>query len=659
MTGTAPFGSLLAPARIAVIGSISRPDRMGARTVRHLERARFAGVVEAVSDVADLGPGHIGVAVLAVPAAAVGAVLEALDGRADHAVVYSSGFGEAGAPSLAGVTTSTRVLGPNTVGVYWAPSRAVISFAQAFDDMTSCEVGRGVVVVSQSGAFGARLVRAARHRGLVVDGFLATGNEDGYTAAGIVEELAALDGSRPRVVVLYLENVGDGAALRRALRQASAEGVQVVVLFGGRGRVGADAARSHTAAVSPDHRVLAEVLRLHGVVVVRTDREAVDAALALSVSDRAGGNRFAVVTGSGGAGVVAADLLEDACVQVAPIGPVAKAELAALLPTFATVSNPIDVTAQVITDTDRVGEAVEVLACSGDVDGVLVVARGPQAAALTRRGADAGVPTVVGLLDGDDATIAELVSSGVLALGDLGAAVNACAALAIDPMPLSDRVVERCPPALARAARRSAGPDDVVSSLLAVERAGVTTARWRVATTLDEAVAAFDALGPPVVMKANVPAGVHKAAAGAIRLDLVDAAAVLAAFEELQLLADQVVVAAQRRGGPELFAGVRLDGVFGRVVVLGLGGSAMELVDRTITVPADASTAWVEERLLRMVLASDARRAGLASPLARCGARLAAFAGAQGAALVECNPLIPDGDDLVALDARVVRNEAP
>lgn len=648
MTDAPDLSRLLRPERVAIVGSVSAPDRMGARTARHLAEAGFAGEVEAVSDAGELAPGPIDVAVVAVPARAVPDVLGRLAGRAEHAIVYSSGFGEAGGTALRGIDAPALV-GPNTVGVYWAPARAVLTFAQAFDDLVDCRTGRGVALVSQSGAFGARVVRAARHRGLVIDGFVATGNEDRLTAADALAGLVALETDRPRAVGLYLESVRDGAALAHGLALAAEHDVHVVVLVGGRTAAGADAAHSHTAAVSPDHAVLDELVRLHGGATVRSDRELVDALVALAHHDPVAGRRVAVVTGSGGAGVVAADLLAAHGARVPPLGAATRSALAARLPSYAAVANPVDVTAQAIADTTVVGDVVADLAASGDVDAVLVVARGPQAESLRRRGGD--VPVVVALLDGEDRTVAGLVEEGVVALGDLEAGVRATVALLRDDVPLAARST----PVVAARDDGAAPAGDQLTSLRAVEQAGVPVAPWVVARSAQEARDAVARLGAPVVVKANVGAAVHKAAAGAIRLDLTTPDAVAAAFAAMGT--PEVVVARQLRGGPELFAGVRRDPVFGLVVVAGLGGGAMELLDRTVSLPADASLRWLTRRVHDVVFGGAERWTTLAEQLAAAARRLVELAARTGADLAECNPLIPGDDGLVALDARLLRNE--
>ncbi|HEU5031519.1 MAG TPA: acetate--CoA ligase family protein [Spirillospora sp.] len=637
---------LLAPERVAIVGSLSRPQGLGARTLRHLRDAGFPGEIIEARTAGDV-PDGTDVAVVAVPAAAVPEVLAALDGRAAHVIVYSSGFEEVGAGPLATASGQTRILGPNSVGLYYAPARAVLTFAAAFDDMTGCRHGSGAILLSQSGAFGARLVRLARRYGLDVDGFVGTGNESDLGACEIGRELIVSAARRPRVLALYLENVRDGAALEAMLGAARDAGVRVVLLAGGSSAAGARAAQSHTAAVSPDHAVVTELCRQYGAVAVDSDRELVEATAGLCLLEPARGRRVGVVTGSGGAGVVAADILALRGLRPAPLGEATRERLAALLPDYASTANPVDVTAQVIGDTGRVASVTGVLAGSGEVDTVLFVGRAEQAADVAGAGGD--VPVVTAVLDGDPAVTRHAAAPGVAVMPGLDAA---CAAL---------RAVTSRPAAPGERLDRTPAPDlpmpdtDAASSLRFIAEAGIDVAPWRPAATPEEAAAAGEELGWPVVMKANLPAETHKAGRGGVRLD-VHAAGAADAARELLEHAPSLIVARQLRAGPELIAGVRRDPVFGLVAVAGLGGGHVELIGRTVTVAASATAVHLAERLEEEVFTRGGpRHRHLARLLARTAAALAGLAERHGLGLVECNPLVEAGNRLIALDARVIK----
>ncbi|GAA2263478.1 acetate--CoA ligase family protein [Actinomadura luteofluorescens] len=643
--GVPDLRPLLSPATVAVIGGTSKETGLGARTLRHLRDARFGGEVltPAPRDGLDR---DVDVALLCVPAAAAQEVLDRIDGRAKFAVVFASGFEETGGGSLT-TTRGTIVLGPNTVGLYHAPDRAVLTFAQAFDSLVDCRRGSGAFLVSQSGAFGARVVTAAARYGFHLDGFIGSGNETQLDACTLARGVLAA--AEPRVLLLYLEGIRDAGTLQALLADAAARGVPVVCLLGGLSEAGSTAAASHTAAVSTDIAVTRELFEAYGAALVRSDRELVLAGLGLSLMDRAAGRRAGIVTGSGGAGVVAADLLGGAGLEVPVLSAGLQERLMAHLPDIASPRNPVDVTAQTIGDDTTLEKVCATLRESGEVDLVVVIGRESQAAAAGAR-AGAAPPTVVATLDRDPATVRPRIEAGEVVLPDLD---SACRVLASCAPPRSGGVAVL---RTAATGRGSLDSDPTASgSLRLVSDAGVEVAGWGSATTADEVFAHGERLGWPVVLKSDVAAGVHKARAGGVRLDVTEATAREAAAA---LLASGVplIVARQLRASMELFAGVRRDPQWGSVVSAGLGGAHVELLDRTVAMPAALGAEHFAQRLAAELFDRvPGRYDGLAAGLAAAAFALADLADRTGAALVECNPIgVVDGR-IVALDARVVR----
>jgi acyl-CoA synthetase (NDP forming) len=642
---------LLAPSRVAIVGSTSKPTGLGSRTIKHLHDAAFPGTVTAYSR-GDQVPEGTDVAVIAVPAAAVQQVLDDIGSRAAFIVVYSSGFEEVGRAPLRS-SPGTRLLGPNTVGLYYAPSRTVLTFAQAFDDLAVGGPGSGVFLVSQSGAFGARLVQSAARYGLHLDGFVGTGNEvdlDACTVAcGLIDSAASGGLAAPRAILLYLEGLRAAEPLVRLLARARDAGVAVVALLGGLSEAGALAATSHTSAVSSDHAVVAELFAFYGASLVRTDRDLVQAAVGLSLLGRRPARRVGVVTGSGGAGVVAADILSAHGLVLPELSPGLRAQVAALLPDIASARNPVDVTAQTIGDNAVLGKVCATLRDSGEVDLLLVIGREDQAGAA---GAVAGaaVPTVVAVLDRDASGVRHRIERGEVVLPDLAAACTALAAAAAPPTGEGDLA----PPWPTRAATTAPRTFTAAASLELVGAGGVATAPWRLATSVDEVLAAGDAIGWPVVLKSNVDASLHKARGGHVRLDVDRERAADTAAEMLRE-ASALIVARQLRPSLELFAGVRTDPQWGLVVSAGLGGANIELLNTTVAMPARLPVGWLARRLAERIFNRvPGRYEGLAEQLAAAAGALVDLARRGGHELVECNPIgVVDGR-LVALDARVV-----
>ncbi|KRA25263.1 hypothetical protein ASD65_13160 [Microbacterium sp. Root61] len=634
--------TLLAPARVAIIGSTSKDSGLGRRVVRHLEVAAFAGEIVVADPTVPL-EAVVDVAAIAVPAEHVQGVLDRLEGHARHALVMSSGFEESGRAALR-APEGVSLIGPNSVGVYCAETRLVLTFAQAFDDLVDCAPGQGAFLISQSGAFGVRIARAARASGFALDGLVATGNETSVNATEFGRALLA-SARRPKVLMMYLETVREVESLVELLIEARSAGVAVVVLYGGRTRAGAAAAASHTSALSTDFDVLAELLRSLGAHLVRTDRELLIAARARAHAGVAAGRRVAVVTGSGGAGVVAADALEEIGAIVPPLSPSLQAEVMALLPPFASAGNPVDVTAQAVGDAALIGAVCRVIARSGEVDAVLSIGRAEFEPEL--RGNE-GIPMVLGLLDGMDVGPG---GDGVTVVGDIDSAAVAVAAVVADGGdPSGDFRLVRPTPAL-----RGTVPT-ASDSLRIFAEAGIDAAPWAGAGTVDEARIHAERLGWPVVLKIDGDASTHKALAGGVRLN-VGPDDIAAEAGRLLAASGRIIVASQLSASLELFVGVRDDERFGLVVTAGLGGSHVELTGRTVTVPAGVSSEKLAARLAEVVFDRGGDRyRGLGQGLARIAARMVETAG-QGYALVEANPIgVVDGA-LIALDARVVGHD--
>ncbi|SEG86192.1 Acyl-CoA synthetase (NDP forming) [Thermomonospora echinospora] len=636
---------LLSPATVAVIGGTSRETGLGARTLRHLREAQFGGEV-LTPDPRDGLDRDVDVALLCVPAAAAQEVLNRIDGRATFAVVFASGFEETGGSSLT-TARGTIVLGPNTVGLYHAPDHALLTFAQAFDSLVDCRHGSGAFLVSQSGAFGARVVTAAARYGFHLDGFIGSGNEVHLDACTLAR--GVLTAVEPRVLLLYLEGIRDAGTLQALLADAERRGVPVVCLLGGLSAAGSTAAASHTAAVSTDTAVTRELFEAYGAMLVGSDRELVLAGLGLSLMGRAAGRRTGIVTGSGGAGVVAADLLSSVGLEVPVLSAGLRERLMAHLPDIASARNPVDVTAQTIGDDATLEKVCATLRESGEVDLVVVIGRENQAAAAGAH-AGAALPTVVATLDREPASVKPRIEAGEVVLPDLD---SACRVLASCAPPRWS--VDACLRPVAADSGSLDSDPTASESLRLVADAGVEVAGWGAATTVAEVLTHGEGLGWPVVLKSDVAAGVHKARAGGVRLDVTAATAREVATE---LLASGIplIVARQLRASMELFAGVRRDPQWGLVVSAGLGGAHVELLDRTVAMPAALGAEHFTRRLAAELFDRVAGRYdGLAAGLAAAAFALADLADRTGAALVECNPLgVVDGR-IVALDARVVR----
>ena len=388
--GTTPSGldALFNPRSVAIIGASQDPTRIGGRPLRYLKESGFQGAIwpinprrdrvqglEARRDIADV-PGTIDAAIVAVRA---DRVLDAIEACAEHgvgaAVVFTSGFAETDATGAArerrmgeiARANGMRILGPNCLGVY----NAAIGYLATFTTTVDVERPRpgAVAIVSQSGAYGSHLGLLARRRRIDVGLWVTTGNECDVTVPECIEWLAA----RPEIAVVaaYAEGVKDGDALLASLDAARACGKSVFFTKAGRSEAGAEAARSHTAALSGADTVFDAVLAQHGIVRTDNTEEMLDAAYAASVGALPSSRRTGFLTISGGAGVLMADEAATRRLEVAPMPEAAQARLKEKL-SFSTPKNPVDITAQVFNQPHLVGEFLDAMLDDGDYAAIVI-----------------------------------------------------------------------------------------------------------------------------------------------------------------------------------------------------------------------------------------------------------------------------------------------
>ena len=380
--------ALFNPRSVAIIGASDDPIRIGGRPLRYLRTFGFEGAVwpvnprrervqgvEAHPTIDDV-PGEVDVAIVAVPSGMTLDTLEACSGRGVKAsVVFTSGFAETGAEGAArqrrmgeiARESGMRILGPNCLGVY----NAAIGFFATFT--TTLDLHRPqpgpVAVVSQSGAYGSHLGLLARRWRIGVGLWVTTGNECDVTVPECIEWMAARE--EVGVVAAYAEGVRNGDALLASLDAARSCGKPVIFTKAGRSRAGAEAARSHTAALAGSDAVFDAVLAQHGIVRAASTEEMLDAAYAASIGVLPPSRRVGFMTISGGAGVLMADEAVALGLEVAPMPEAAQARLRAKL-SFCAPRNPVDVTAQVFNATHLLGEFLDEMLDEGNYGAIVV-----------------------------------------------------------------------------------------------------------------------------------------------------------------------------------------------------------------------------------------------------------------------------------------------
>lgn len=379
---------LVAARSVAVIGASSDPGRIGGRPVRFLREGGFTGAVYPVNakyaDVQGLRcypdlaavPGPVDVAIVAVPARDVAGALAACGAAGvKAAIVYSSGFAEVGAEGRArqetiariARETGVRVVGPNCQGVAAFHQGLNLSFSSAFIDAGA---PGSVGLVVQSGAVGGMMAALLRERGVAFSYWISSGNEADVDVAECVDFLAR--DRHTRVIGAYVESLPDARRLGEAVAAARAAAKPVVILRTGRSPQSARAAASHTGATTADDRVATALLAEAGATDARDVQELLDNLYAFARVTRPCGRRLGILSNSGGLGVIMADTCARLGLEVPALPEAAQAALRAFLPSFGAAGNPIDVTAQALSDPSLLPRSLEVLLGAGEVDVVVV-----------------------------------------------------------------------------------------------------------------------------------------------------------------------------------------------------------------------------------------------------------------------------------------------
>ena len=468
-----------------------------------------------------------------------------------------------------------------------------------------------------------------------------------------------------RSVALLVEDAGDGAALCEALAACADAGIGVAVLKVGASAVGAAAAAAHTGALAGDQRVFRALAREAGAAWADDVHDLLELAKALAVRGaRPRGRGLGILTCSGGDSGLGADEAERLGIELPAFAPATSAALEERLPATATIANPLDYTAVIWGDRDWERDVVALVGEDPNVDQVLVFYDHPPG--LDGALGESWQAVEDGIVDGahaspvpvmvvatlpellDDAAAARFADAGVPAVAGLRTGL-ACAAALQAPPPDPARLRE-----MAAAARGSNGSppasdggrwlaEHEVKDLL--RAAAVPVVEGRVVVGEEDAVDALGELGGLVAVKASHPEIRHKAAVGAVRINLAAEPAVRAAFRDFSPRG-AVLVERMARPGAELIVSVRWDAVV-PALVIGLGGGYAEVLDDVAIVPLPADPARVERAIRQLKGAALLGTADLPAA-ARLASRLSELHGLE---LIECNPVLVHNEGAVVVDA--------
>ena len=631
---TETFSALFAPASVAVIGASDNPNKVGGRPIHYMRTFGYTGEVfpvnpgrttiqgyRAYPTLGDIGKTPDAVVIAVSGDATLEQVRVCADAGVKAAVIMASGFAETGAAGrlrqqrLVDVAHAggMRLVGPNAQGTANFASGAVMNFSTMLMDVAPQD--GPIAIISQSGAASVIPYALLRQAGLGVRYLVATGNDADLDACAMTAAVA--EDPEVRLILVYLESVTDPQELARAASLARSRGASIIAIKAGNSQRGARAAASHTGALVGNDAAIDAFLARHGIWRAGDLGELVRA-VPLYLQNRAPGQgRTVVMSHSGAVGVMAADLAERHDLPLTELQPPTLDRLGAILPEFGTANNPLDMTAALMGKGDMFPRVLDALGEEPQADMVMVgiPVAGPgydvealarDAAAFTRR---LGKPLVACAPQQSVRDV--FVRHGVPTFITESDAVAALAQYAAHARIEVSAGVPASLESPAPVVLDGSGLQDEARSLSLLAEAGVPVVPYRFCSSAEEAAAAFAALGGGMVVVKGCAAEVpHKSEHGLVHLRLSDAAGVAKAAEDclsklrqLGVQAPRVVVAAMVKGRHEFALGVSVDPVFGPLVMIGEGGTLLELRRDIVSLLAPFGEAEVKAACARLRLA--------------------------------------------------------
>ncbi|MEO5658944.1 MAG: bifunctional acetate--CoA ligase family protein/GNAT family N-acetyltransferase [Polaromonas sp.] len=689
---------LFTPESIVVFaGAADDPDSLTPRAkVLHeaLRAQRFTGTLQFVDThtsgtLADLAQSGADLAIIALPQQEVAAALE-IAGRMScrSALVISSGINADRAAELQKIARRENVflLGPNGLGLQRPQLQLNASIAGPMAKAGS------LALVSQSGALTASILDWASKNGVGFSSVVSLGRNASVDIAQVLDFLA--NDRQTQSIVVYLEGISNARSFMSALRSA-ANAKPVVVLKAGRKPAGNAAAQTHSGSIVGSDDVFDAALRRAGAVRVRSFVELFSAAKCLASRYRPVGRRLAIVTNGGGPGVLAADWVNEIYLELGKLSVEAANALLPQLPDMATLTDLMDLTEEATPDNFRA--AIEAAGKDRQIDGVLAIfspKAGVDAAEVARALADVKRSMGKPLLScwmGDASVLParEILSEAAIpTFRTPEAAVGAFGNIA--SFYQNQQLLQQTPPPLSTLAKPDIeGARLIIEHVLAERRKVLTEMESKsllsafhipvtqtiLARSANEAMMIATQLGYPVALKIDSADISHKSDVEGVALNILSAAGVRDSYAEMmqtvaRLKPDAringvtVQTMARARRGREVCVGLVTDDPFGPVIAFGAGGTMIELInDRAMELPPlnqflarqliDRSR--VAETLGEWRGAPAVNRDALEQILLRVSEMVCELPQLRE---MDINPIIVDESGAVAVDARIVIDQA-
>lgn len=615
-TTTAAVGHFFRPRSVAVIGASRERGSIGGELFRNLIEADFNGPVYPVNrDAAVVQsvaayrsvlecPGPVDLAFIVVPARFVTKVARECAKKGVRAlVIISSGFAETGAEGAALQKelvkvcrdSGVRMIGPNCMGIINTDPK--VSLNGQFSPYSAIP-GR-IGFWSQSGALGIAVIDLADRLGIGLAEFVSAGNRADVSGNDIVQYWESNDNID--VILLYIESFGDPRRFARLAKRITRK-KPIVAVKSGRSAAGFRATQSHTGALVAASDVTVDALfRESGVIRTDSLDEMFDVAALLSTQPVPKGNRVAIITNAGGAGILAADACESLGLKVPELSQQTQKRLRKFLLPIASTKNPVDMSGAA-TPVDY-ANAIQAVAVDEGVDSLMVIFIPPLAEKLGEvaseilrgaRGMGRKLPIISTFMASkgvsgelSDGTIRipsypfpELAVQALARVTDYGSWLKS-------PQGVRPNFAVRRSEASAIVARALGAKEDWLSPANTeafLKCYGISTVRSIQASDPEQAGEAARTFPGKVAIKAIAPGLLHKTDVGAVKVGLA-ASEVEEAAKEMSdhlrqngFVVSGFLVQEMVYGAVEMFVGVTHDPTFGPLIACGAGGTLVEMI---------------------------------------------------------------------------------
>ncbi len=697
---------------VAVIGASKVETKRGFQAIRTLLDEKFEGTIYPVNPKEDsiLGlkcypsvseiEAPVDMALITTPAKTIPGILKACGEKGvQGAVIIAGGFKEVGEEGkkledeIISVARkhNIRMIGPNTSGM--------MNLKKNMNLVGLHDVPRGdIALLSQSGNMALALMTEAKLRSLKgYSYYVGVGNEADIKFHEYLEFFR--QDPDTKAILMYVEGMSMGREFLQYAYQTTRE-KPIILLKGGRSSIGQRSAGSHTGSLAGISEVARTAFKRAGVIVIENPDELFPAAETLSSLPHIKNNSIAILADGGGHATIAADLLTDLGVKMPELSEKSQEKLKAILPSAATVRNPVDVAGGTDSDPTLFADCADILLKDSNVGGLLIVGlfggygiRFAKSLALMEEDAAHRMGKMVrkrhkpivlhSLYNSEKPHSLDLMRYyGIPVYGSLDVSCKCIGVLAeygnflrtyhpkakfvfdwrAKAKPGGDEIIRKV-----REEGRTALLEYEAKELLSLH--GLPVSKDRLAKTADEAVAFAKKIGKPVALKISSPDILHKSDAGGVRLNFSKEEDIRDAFDGIMKSAKAyapdadirgVIVSPMTRQGLEVIIGTKIDDQFGPVIMYGLGGIMVEILKdvafRVLPVSQTYAKKMIEETKSFHIL-NGARgktpydKSALRKALLMCSEVIESYPDIQE---MDMNPVIVHENGISIVDARII-----